>query len=250
VKEILRAANRGVLRRLADARALLAFDYDGTLAPLVDEPDRAAMRSKTRDLFGKLTQVHRCAVLSGRALADIRARLGQVDLVAVIGNHGAEAVAPDRRHRQRVRRWLPRLERELGPMTGVRIEDKGYSLSVHYRHAPNPETARAAVHAVAARLPGVRVQGGKLVVNLLPEGAPHKGMALASLMDRRGLDTALYVGDDDTDEDVFASASPDRVVGVRVGRRKETAARYWLPRQRDVDRLLEVLLELPRRPPA
>jgi trehalose 6-phosphate phosphatase len=88
---------------------------------------------------------------------------------------------------------------------------------------------------------GVRLVGGKLVVNLLPAGAPHKGLALEAARERFGCDTALYVGDDETDEDVFALDQPGRLLAIRVGRRRGSAAGYYLRNQREIDRVLRVL---------
>jgi trehalose 6-phosphate phosphatase len=88
------------------------------------------------------------------------------------------------------------------------------------------------------------VIGGKLVVNVLPPGAPHKGVALERERHRLGCDTALFVGDDETDEDVFALDRPGRLVTVRVGRARATQASYCLRGQAEIDRLLGRLIAL------
>jgi trehalose 6-phosphate phosphatase len=85
---------------------------------------------------------------------------------------------------------------------------------------------------------------GKLVVNLVPAGAPNKGTALVELRKAEQADTALYVGDDVTDEDVFELEQPGRLVGVRVGASRSSAAAYFLRHQREVDRLLGRLVTL------
>jgi trehalose 6-phosphate phosphatase len=164
----------------------------------------------------------------------------------VIGNHGAEdarsAAGPSPAHR-----WRAELERVLGEHAGVFVEDKRVSLSIHYRQSRQKKRARAAILAAVARIgerEAVRVMGGKQVVNLLPEGAPHKGIALEGARARLGCDTALYVGDDETDEDVFALDQPGRLLGVRVGERAASHADYYLRGQREIDALLRTLIRM------
>ena len=146
--------------------------------------------------------------------------------------------------RRDVRRWRPVLEEHLGALGGVKIEDKLFSVAVHYRQSREKRRARAAILDAAASLGAVRVVRGKQVVNILPEGAPHKGMALESARARRGCDTALYVGDDETDEDVFALDQPGQLLSIRVGRKNGSQAVYYIRSQREIDTLLRHLLEM------
>jgi trehalose 6-phosphate phosphatase len=124
------------------------------------------------------------------------------------------------------------------------IEDKGLSLAVHYRRSRQKKKARARLLAAAARLRDVRLVGGKQVLNLLPAEAPHKGLALERARARLRCDTALYVGDDETDEDVFALDQPGQLLTIRVGRKTSSSADYYVRTQAEVDRLLRVLLAL------
>jgi trehalose 6-phosphate phosphatase len=247
VKNILSSAGLRRLDQYARSNVLLAFDFDGTLAPIVSVPERARMRSPTARLMKELARLYPCAVLSGRAREDVRRRMAGVSLAAVVGNHGAEPTGGSRELLRTARRWQPILRRELAGLPGVRIENKAFSTSIHYRRSPEKARAKAAVLAAVDRLQGVRIVGGKLVVNVLPKGAPHKGLALERERRRLGCETAMYVGDDETDEDVFALSRPDRLLGVRVGRRSGSAARYFVPAQRDVDRLLKALIRSRRR---
>ena len=109
---------------------------------------------------------------------------------------------------------------------GRRIEDKGFSIAVHYRQSREKKNALAAILEAAARLGNVRVIGGKQVVNILPDGAPHKGIALERERERLRCDTAIYVGDDETDEDVFALDQPGRLLAIRVGAASASQAPY------------------------
>jgi len=93
-------------------------------------------------------------------------------------------------------------------------------------------------------LRGARRLGGRLVVNVLPKDAPNKGTALERARRLLVCDTALYVGDDDTDEDVFATISSARLLSVRVGAAAATRAKFCLKHQGEIDRLLRRLAAL------
>jgi trehalose 6-phosphate phosphatase len=250
VKHILARAARPVLASLARSRSVLMFDYDGTLAPIVPDPERAVMPASTRALVARVLGCYPCAVISGRARADVARRLRGLPIPYLVGNHGLEW-SGSRGSRQRFARlvtgWRRTLERELAPWKGVTIEDKTLSLSVHFRHAARKRRAAAAVRAAVARLPRVRVIGGKEVVNAVPEGALHKGDALRRVRALTASERAMYVGDDATDEDAFALARTDGVVAIRVGIKRRSRASYYLKTQREIDALLGILLELRER---
>jgi trehalose 6-phosphate phosphatase len=242
MRDILARANREVLDQYACSRTLLAFDFDGTLAPIVPDPDRAAMRPPTRRLLVRLAEAYPCVVISGRSRADARRRVRGVGLAGVIGNHGLEPWSAAARVGREVRRWVPILQDRLGGVQGVVVEDKGLSLSVHYRAARRRREARARILDAAAGLGRARVVGGKLVLNILPAGAPGKGRALERARDRLGCDTAVYVGDDETDEDVFALDQPGQLLAIRVGRKATSSAAYYIRTQAEIDHLLRSLL--------
>lgn len=242
MRRILAASNRELLKQYAASRVLLAFDYDGTLAPIVDDPSRAEMGAGTRVLLRKLCRRYPCAVISGRARHDVTAHLGSVGICAVVGNHGMEPGGDSGRALATVRRWRGHLQTLLGAFPGVFIEDKRLSLSVHYRRSPQKRKALAAIWEAVGELPSARIIGGKQVVNLVPEGAPHKGLALERLRRESGCDTAIYVGDDETDEDVFAYRSPWPLLGIRVCHSRTTGAAYYIRSQREIDVLLRAFL--------
>jgi trehalose 6-phosphate phosphatase len=244
MKDILSRANRELLQQFAWSRVLLAFDYDGTLAPIVTDPDRAQMRASTRRLLQRLTVLYPCVVISGRSRPDVRGRLDGIPLKQIVGNHGIEPWQGTCPLMDEVSRCAPLLDRCLAPWKGVRIENKSYSISVHYRHSREKRAALAAILESASRLGAVRVIGGKQVVNILPEGAPHKGMALERERERLHCDTAIYVGDDTTDEDVFSLDQPGRLLGIRVAPKRTSHASYFVRNQLAVDELLSVLVDL------
>ncbi len=236
---LLSRNSRPILTRLAQERTLCGFDFDGTLSPIVDRPDSAGMRIRTRDLLQRMALLYPCVVVSGRAREDVLGKLNGVGVERVIGNHGAETETT-RKSRYFVDSWRAALDPELGAVSGVWIEDKGYSLAIHYRHSAQKAEARRKILAATRKLESVRVFGGKQVVNLTPLSAPNKGDALVAERDRLACAWILYVGDDENDEDAFAVSG--KVVSVRVGRKVRSRARYYLRNQLDVDDLLEALV--------
>jgi trehalose 6-phosphate phosphatase len=239
---LLSRASGVVLTRLTRQRTLCAFDFDGTLAPIVAHPSLAEMRESTQNLLARLAGLHPCVIVSGRARADVLGRLSGVKVARVIGNHGAETEVSGRAPLRRVARWKACLETELAGLAGVWVEDKRLSLAVHYRQAPEKAEARRQILAATANLRQVHVYGGKQVVNLVPEKALNKGQALAAERDRLRCDWVLYVGDDVNDEDAFALEG--NVVSVRIGRKLRSHARYYLRTQAEIDELLARIIRL------
>ena len=254
MKYMLSRQNREVLAQLAWSNVLLAFDFDGTLSPIVSEPDEAKMRARTRRLFGLVSQRYPCVVISGRAAADVGARLGDARVRAVVGNHGLEPAGDMSASRAEVRRWLPRLD--PGRRSARGRGDRGQALfrggALPALHGRAGRCGRRSSDAVASLGKAVRMVTGKCVINVLPEGAPHKGFALQRLRRALAADVALYVGDDETDEDVFNLEEPGRLLGIRVGKSMRSRASYFLTSQREIDSLLELLISLreSRREPA
>jgi len=244
---ILSPRNRAVLARLVGPSGrpvLLAFDYDGVLAPIVKDPDGAHMPPHTRQLLRLLSRRFPLAVVSGRSLAKLRRVVGRV-APYLVGNHGAEYLRTQRTPAavlRQVRRWEERMMAEVGGMGGVSLEHKRSTFAVHYAHAPDRSRAGRAVRHAARRLGGARSIPGKNLVNVLPASFPTKGDAVDRLVRQLGCRRALFVGDDVTDEDVFA-LPPRRVLGVHVGS-GPTGARWRLAARDDVDLLLERLLAL------
>jgi len=242
VKYLLDAAGRAELARFVRAGTLIALDYDGTLAPIVARPEDAGMGTRTRELLARVARRFPVVILTGRSRIDALRQLGGISVLEVIGSHGLETPGGTAaRFLGRVGQWRARLAERLRTLAGVAIEDKRYSLAVHYRHAPDPAAAQQQIEQAAAQMEGARILGGKAVVNLIPQEAPHKGAALLAACTRLGCPRALYAGDDDTDEDVF-SLGPEKVFAIRVGESEATAAAYFLRHQREVDELLELLL--------
>jgi trehalose 6-phosphate phosphatase len=244
VRKILEPAHRAVLREFVRRDTLLAFDYDGTLAPIVVDPAVARMRPETREALRRLSLRHPVAVISGRGRQDVKRFLHGVPLVEVAGNHGMETVASVPLNAMpRVAAWRRQLEQSLRGIEGLSIEDKRDSLTVHFRRCTDWESARAEAVYAATSLRGARLVGGDAVLNILPRDAPDKGTALAHMCERIGSPRAVFVGDDDTDEDVFALGERGHILGIRVGTEGPSAADYAIGAQEEIDALLQALLE-------
>jgi trehalose 6-phosphate phosphatase len=242
VKPLLAPEALGALRRFARGSVLIALDFDGTLAPIVARPSAAKMRPPTAALLGKLVRLYPCAIITGRHREDVRQRLPPAPGLLVVGNHGLELWPGAAAFRAEADEWLQRLLPALEHLPGVQIEHKIYSLAIHYRRAVDKRAAKEHILSAAGKLEGARLVAGKQVLDVLPKTPITKGHALEWLCQSRGCERAIYVGDDRTDEDVFALPAT-RVFSVRVGRRQGSAARFYLAGQRAIDDLLRVLVE-------
>jgi trehalose 6-phosphate phosphatase len=228
---------------------LCVFDFDGTLSPIVPQPDSAALPPEVRERLMTLMTLAPVAILTGRSLSDIGKRLG-FEPHYVIGNHGLEGMpgweGRSKSYATACAAWRSALQRAFCDKQrfdpGIRLEDKGYSLSVHYRMARNQAQAEQRLRALFETLsPPPRVVDGKCVFSLMPAGAAHKGGALEQLMQQADAATAIYVGDDVTDEDVFRLRRPD-VLTVRIEPHPDTAAEFYLPAMPDIVQLLDELV--------
>jgi trehalose 6-phosphate phosphatase len=244
---LLAERGRRLLDDLAASKTLFAFDFDGTLATIVRDRRAAHLTASVRRRLGELGRRAPTVVVSGRSVEDLRARVGDA-VPYLVGNHGLEGshVSPqivEEAHRI-CRRWTGRMAGEVSVRlrrAGVQVEDKACSLAFHYRTAERPRLARATVLALLSRFdPLPRIVLGLSVVNAIPDGMSHKGDALVRLMRRLNVSHALYIGDDDTDEDIFALPD-ERIVTVRVGRKKQSAARFFLRRQSEISAVLRYL---------
>jgi len=239
MKHVLLPKNIDILAQFAWSHVLLAFDFDGTLAPIVPNRDAARMRLRTRKLFERVCRLYPCAVISGRGRDDVHDRLEGLPVRYVMGNHGLEPGEHLSTFESLIADARPPLEQALGGFAGVDIEDKRFSLAIHYRRSRRKRDARKAIYDAVGALPQpMRTIPGKLVINVLPERAPHKGDALLRLRAKEGADTAIYVGDDATDEDVFQLDQPGRLLSVRIGMAASSAAPYYLRSQREIDTFL------------
>lgn len=247
MKYLFQENGRKLLKSFSFANPLLALDFDGTLAPIVNEPDHAKCSKTIEDLLRELQSYYPLAIISGRSLVDLRPRIPKGLLL--VGNHGLEGLSSKSSSLERLQKvnaeWLECFEKEKSLRSlGVKIENKLFSLALHFRNSNRKQMAKAQILQFCATLkPQPRIILGKSVVNVLPAGAPHKGVALLELMKHFQTESAIYVGDDDTDEDVF-SLPDERILSIRVGMKRDSLAQFYLKRQNEVSRLLKELLNL------
>jgi trehalose 6-phosphate phosphatase len=239
---ILTTEHLATLTGFALSNVLVAFDYDGTLAPIAARPEDAHMRPSTRRLLASVAGAYPTVVISGRALADVTAMLRRVPLWYIYGNHGLEPSRPGATPASGTTEWIARLLPRLPPDLGIRIEDKGHTLTLHFRGVPDRARALAAIEEAVEALPDVSILRGKEAINVLPRGAGNKGVALAQAMATFACHQAIYVGDEDTDEAAFAHGG-NRVLSIRVERSRQSHARYHIDSQLEIDTLLRALLE-------
>jgi trehalose 6-phosphate phosphatase len=235
--------NLRVLAKFGSANVLVAFDFDGTLAPIVSQPEKAVPRPATRGLLRNLTSLYCCIVVTGRGRKDARRKLRGIGFAEIVGNHGIEPWHTSRAMARAVKAWLPHLKQGLERFHGAVVENKLLSITVHYRNARDKNRVRKAITDIARTLPGATWVGGKQVVNIIPEGAPGKGLAVERARLELKCDKVIYVGDEETDEDVFAPAQREQTLTIRVGKSKFSSAQYYIHDQREIDRLLRTLIE-------
>ncbi|HRI67233.1 MAG TPA: trehalose-phosphatase [Polyangium sp.] len=245
MKRILTAENVEVLAQFAWARGFVALDYDGTLAPLAQDRALTSMRPRTRALLERLTRLYPCAIIANRPRDEVLAELDGLALRHVVGNHGVELAKSREMFAREVTQVFPKLQAALRDEPGLDLENKCHSIAIHYHRSRRKTEVRATILAsIATCASSMRIIPGKLVINLMPIDAPNKGDALVALRESERADIALYVGDDVTDEDVFQLDQPGRLLCIRVGQSRTSAANWYLRDQREIDLLLETLVDL------
>jgi trehalose 6-phosphate phosphatase len=243
VKNILGKRELSKLGEFVTPDTLVAFDFDGTLAPLARDPRAAQLRKSTARLLGRIAERYPTAVISGRPRADVLARLSGAKVRAVVGNHGIEPSPDAPRYHTQVKAWMPILREALADLQGVEIENKLYSVTIHYRRSRAKTKARSVIDQALTKLPDARAIEGRLLVNVLPAAAPNKGSALAYLRTSLNAEHAVFVGDDLSADELF-SQQANHLLGIRVGRATGSSASHYLAKQADIDSLLKRLLEL------
>jgi len=241
-----RGADLRLFEKFLDRNPLLAFDFDGTLAPIVKKRTRARMRPITRRLLKQAARDYRVAIVTGRSVADARAKTRGVPGLLYIGNHGAEIGSRYLVSPAKAREWRRILQRRLRGVQGADIEFKKFSISVHFIQSRDKIFAEKAIREALRELRGASVVGGKHVFNVVDPRAPGKGGALDILMRKRKFSHAIFFGDDVTDEDAFA-LSRRRVLSVKIGKRGKTRAKLVLKNQREIDGVLKLIVKRSKR---
>ena len=231
------------------AGAVVAFDFDARGADrAAARPTRASRRHRGPAAAAGRVLPWQC---SGRAVADVRGRLG-FEPRYVVGNHGAEGLrwpGEDDQHEALagLRQRLHEQQQELSS-AGITVEDKGGSLALHYRLARDRQQALSLLELLHRRAEW-RVFGGKMVVNVAPAAAPDKADAVMALAAHCGAECAFFAGDDVNDEPVFIAA-PAHWLTVRIGREDPSSrAMFFLDSHSEMGLMLQRMLDLLAVPP-
>lgn len=217
-------------------RALLAFDFDGVLSPIVDDPDKAQAFPRALSVLADIGQmVSSVAIITGRPVSFLisRERFGTLLSIpdfTVYGHYGLEkwdavsrttTSAPPDKEIAAIREEIARLLQQPGIHEGSRLEDKGRAVAVHTRRAIDPASALTAlsgpVNKIAERY-HMQVEPGKMVLEIRPQGV-HKGNVLRDIVRERATQSVLYAGDDLGDLSAFAAVDDLRengIAGVKV----------------------------------
>ena len=228
--------------RASGRKVAFFLDYDGTLTPIVSTPERAVLSQAMKTCLKQLCEQHDVAIISGRALADVR-RCVALDALYYAGNHGLEIAVPGQNDvaymagsefRATMDSVYHYLQEQLGGIKGILVEHKTYTLSVHYRLVDE-----AYMHCIEQMLKHVLNQQenfalhlGKKVFELRPKLAWNKGHAVRYLLQKfKQMHTdifPIYLGDDVTDEDAFREVQ-GAGLGVLVAEEaRQTAADFYV----------------------
>jgi len=250
-----------IKRGLKGKYLFLFLDCDGTLAPIVDNPDKAAIAPKTKKLLGELSEKNNCkvAIISGRALADIEKKVGLKNII-YSGNHGFQITGPKIKHEMAVpagykkilERIKNQLENNFSKVKGVFVEDKKFSLALHFRLADRKQVPfiKTVFHeSVILYLVRnkIKIRPGKKIIEVIPPVRWDKGKIVLWLLARQealsknnGI-VPIYIGDDATDEDAF-KALKNRGLTIFVGHTDSSLAKYYVKDVEGVHNFLKFIL--------
>jgi trehalose-phosphatase len=239
--------------RLAE-RIFLFLDYDGTLTPIVSQPEEAYLSGKMKRLLANLKRNPRIqmAIVSGRSLKDIRQRVG-LKGISYVGTHGLEIFLPKHGRKvlvskeifQELGEMRDRLNSQLRDVKGVVLEDKGCVLALHYRNANPicvPPILMGLKKEIERSMAPLALEFGKYVFEIRPKSPVNKGIAVLQLLSQAGQDglLPLYIGDDQTDEDVFRTLR-GRGITVLVGFPRLSSVRYYVKDPSEVFQFLKII---------
>ena len=249
----------------AASHILFLSDYDGTLTPIVGRPDEALLSSGVREKLRALAEkpAFSVGIITGRLLSEVKA-LVEIEGIYYAGNHGLEIEGPGlsfikpeaKAARVEIEDIVRQLSTRLAGIEGVIVEDKGLSLSVHYRLVKKDEEkmvtdAFRQITSPRLRDGKIRVSSGKKVLEVRPPIDWHKGKAVETIKKElekvigTEIGLVIYLGDDTTDEDAFKVIHRPQGWSIYVGQENPSSnAEYFLESTLEVETLLSRMLEL------
>ncbi len=237
--------------KLKRNKIFLFLDYDGTLTPIVESPDKAFISDTIRSLIVRLKRHIPIAIISGRSLADLKEKVG-IDDIILAGNHGAEIwdgkkTVIDQQslvNRKLIKEFINKLENTLSHIDGLFIEDKGVTASIHFRKMKTknlPEFFDFFSKISVQYENSFKITSGKKVFEIRPIDAWNKGDAVEWILINKGKrKLPVYIGDDATDEDAFRKI---RGKGINVCIGGSPEAEYYLKTQGEIKNFLQCLLK-------
>lgn len=230
-------------------RILLLLDYDGTLTPIVKTPDRVRISPTTKRIIQQLSRKIIVGIVTGRAMSDIRSQV-KIKNIIYAANHGLEIKLPHkkllvypgvRRKSRQLPKILSELKKLFSDIPEIRLENKKYSLSIHYRGTKIcRKDLFQRLKKIGKKLSGWKIESGKKVVEIRPELNWDKASVVKKLRKIYRPEITIYIGDDRADENVFAVLR-ERDIGVVVGKKSRTLAGYSLKNSFAVKQFLEKL---------
>jgi trehalose 6-phosphate phosphatase len=250
MEHILSAQALQTLRTHMRQGPLLAFDFDGTLAPIVAHPADASIPSSSLSTLKQLSERNPVAILTGRSIRDAQSRLG-FEPRCIVGQHGAESLIEGEYRVVGASRELASLREKIAGhadelrAAGVSIEDKQQSFALHYRQAADHQRARQSIDRLLHGMPAqLQQSAGKCVVNIVAGDSPNKAGALATLVTHLQASAVIFLGDDENDEPVFRYAKTcSNYLSIKVGADEASSAQYYLRDDSEVQTLLMHMLQ-------
>jgi trehalose 6-phosphate phosphatase len=231
-------------------KTLILLDYDGTLTPIVQNPGEAILSEQTRALLSRISikDGMMLGVISGRSLEDIKTLVG-LSGIYYGGNHGLELEYPNGKTETLAEPQIPRkileyegkLKKTLSEFNGIHLENKKYSLTIHYRSLPREDEGafRKKMGELAQTIDSeFRMGQNKKTYEIIPANA-NKGLIVSKIASLHPDFQPIYVGDDNTDEDAFMALGESGIT-VSVGER-QSAAKYYAADTNEVFKLLTLL---------
>lgn len=249
-----------IKEKVKTKRILFFLDYDGTLTPIVERPDKAVISKETKELLRSLVKSpkFKLAIISGRALKDVKRKVS-IDGIIYVGNHGLEIEGPkikfespiSERSKGLIKQIKEDLNKKLSAIKGVFVENKGLTLSLHYRLVDKEDISKVKdifekitkAYLIRNR---IRTSSGKKVLEVRPPVSWNKGKVCLWLLARQKSIhkdvMPIYIGDDVTDEDAF-KAVRNRGLSIFVGKPKKSYAQYYLKNTKEVFDFLRKIYE-------
>ncbi len=251
------------VNKLAGKKLFIFLDFDGTLTAIAPTPDSCVLPEAARKLLKAMSRHPRIrlAFISGRQVGDLKRKVGIKNAI-YSGNHGLELTGPGMKftppvapgYRSILRRIKRDLQEKVAAIPGALLEDKGLTLSLHYRLAAgkDAQTIRRIFRETVRPFRTenkIKTKAGKMVLEVLPPIEWHKGAILEWILAKKnsafaGEDiTAMYIGDDVTDEDAFR-AIKNKGPAIFVGRPRKSYAQFYVRDTGQVRELLRRIIEV------